>query len=143
MSSTVVAAYPFARMVFSAALRSFDFESWGRGCVMVPTYQLVGMVIKDVLRRSPHMWQSGAMEPTNTLIYKILKRQEWLAAKDAGQFTGSEVDRRDGYIHFSTATQAVETARLHFRGQADLVVLEVRTEGLGKALVWEASRGGQ
>lgn len=77
------------------------------------------------------------------LIYKILTRAEWLAAQSSGQFTGSEIDRRDGYIHFSTAEQARETARLHFHGKADLVVLEVPTEGLGAAIVWEPSRGSQ
>ncbi len=77
-----------------------------------------------------------------TAIYKILRREEWLAAQTAGVFTGSGIDHRDGYIHFSTAIQAQETARLHFRGQADLVVLEVDADALGAALVWEASRGG-
>ena len=75
-------------------------------------------------------------------IYKILKRDAWLAAQDAGTFTGAAIDHRDGYIHFSTGAQARETARLHFNGQADLVVLEVEADALGKALVWEPSRGG-
>lgn len=73
-------------------------------------------------------------------IYKILPRAEWVAAQAAGTFTGSGIDLRDGYIHFSTAAQATETARLHFHGKADLVVLEVDTAGL--ELVWEPSRGG-
>ncbi len=75
-----------------------------------------------------------------TSIYKILKRDEWLAAQRAGVFAGSGIDLRDGYIHFSTAAQAAETARLHFRGQTDLVVLEVNAEVL--TLKWEPSRGG-
>ena len=57
-------------------------------------------------------------------------------------FTGSEVDLRDGYIHFSSAAQLCETARLHFRGAQDLVALEVREEELGPSLRWEPSRGG-
>lgn len=77
-----------------------------------------------------------------TAIYKILRRDEWLAAQRAGVFTGSAIDHRDGYIHFSTAAQAQETARLHFRRQTDLVVLEVDATRLGSALVWEPSRGG-
>jgi len=76
------------------------------------------------------------------VIYKILRRLEWLSAKDAGTFTGSEVDRRDGYIHFSTAAQAQETAQRHFAGQTDLVVLEIEGDALGPALAWEPSRGG-
>jgi uncharacterized protein (DUF952 family) len=77
-----------------------------------------------------------------TTIYKILRRDEWLTAKAAGRFEGSAVDRRDGYIHFSDATQAQETARKHFSGQSDLVVLEIESTDLGAALVWEPSRGG-
>jgi uncharacterized protein (DUF952 family) len=48
----------------------------------------------------------------------------------------------DGFIHFSTAAQAAETARRHFHGQAGLVVLALEAEPLGPALKWEPSRGG-
>ena len=75
-------------------------------------------------------------------IYKILAREEWAAAEAAGAFAGSAVDLTDGYIHFSTAAQAPETARRHFAGQAGLVVLEIEADDLGEALVWEPSRGG-
>jgi uncharacterized protein (DUF952 family) len=76
-------------------------------------------------------------------IYKILPRTLWQAAQAAGQFDGAAIDLTDGYIHFSTAAQAQDTARLHFHGQPDLVVLAVDTARLGEALRWEASRGGQ
>ncbi len=76
-------------------------------------------------------------------IYKILPRAEWESAKAAGHYDGSVVDKRDGFIHFSTAEQAVETARRHFTGQVDLVVLKVPSEVLGEALKWEPSRGGE
>jgi uncharacterized protein (DUF952 family) len=75
-------------------------------------------------------------------IYKILPRSDWTAAERAGRFEGSAVDHEDGYIHFSTATQAGETARRYFAGQVDLVVLEVEGDDLGDALRWETSRGG-
>ncbi|WP_374469857.1 DUF952 domain-containing protein [Phenylobacterium sp.] len=75
-------------------------------------------------------------------IYKILPRAEWAAAERGGRFEGSAIDLQDGYIHFSTAAQAPETARRHFAGQADLVVLAVEADDLGSALRWEPSRGG-
>ena len=78
-----------------------------------------------------------------TRIYKILKRAEWDAAVRAGRFDGAAIDLADGYIHLSTAAQAPETARLHFAGQADLVLLRVDAGTLGEALKWEPSRGGQ
>ncbi len=77
-----------------------------------------------------------------TSIYKILPRDAWRSAQQSDTFIGSDVDRRDGFIHFSTAEQARETARRHFQGQRDLVVLEVEATALGSALKWEPSRGG-
>jgi len=75
-------------------------------------------------------------------IYKILPRTEWERAQTVGRFEGSAVDLADGFIHFSTAAQAQETARRHFAGQAELVVLEVEADDLGAALRFEPSRGG-
>ena len=77
-----------------------------------------------------------------TTIYKICTAAEWREAERAGSFRGSEVDRRDGYIHFSTAEQADETARKHFSGQRDLVLVSVDPNALGDRLKWEPSRGG-
>lgn len=77
-----------------------------------------------------------------TLIYKLLDAPSWMAAQAAGVFKGSAVDARDGFIHFSDAAQAQETARLHFKGACDLVLLSVESTRFGEALKWEASRGG-
>lgn len=76
-------------------------------------------------------------------VYKIVSRTAWEAAQAAGVFEGAAIDQRDGYIHLSTAAQAQETARLHFRGQPDLVVAAFEAAALGGGLRWEASRGGQ
>lgn len=77
-----------------------------------------------------------------SLIYKLLDRAAWRAARSAGTFAGSPVDLADGFIHFSTAQQAQETAAKHFRGVADLMLLSVDPARLGAPLVWEPSRGG-
>ena len=76
-------------------------------------------------------------------VYKILGREAWAAAERAGRFEGAEIDLADGYIHLSTAAQAPETARVHFAGEADLVLLRIDAGALGEALKWEPSRGGQ
>jgi uncharacterized protein (DUF952 family) len=60
----------------------------------------------------------------------------------AGVYEGSAVDLADGFIHFSTAAQAAETARKHFAGQGGLVLLALEAEALGPGLKWESSRGG-
>jgi uncharacterized protein (DUF952 family) len=78
-----------------------------------------------------------------TMIYKILPLAAWDDALAKGRFDGSSIDLQDGYIHFSTAAQAQETAAKHFRGQRGLVVVAVEAEALGDALRWEPSRGGQ
>jgi uncharacterized protein (DUF952 family) len=76
------------------------------------------------------------------MIYKICTASEWREAERLGSFPGSTVDRRDGFIHFSTAEQAAETAARHFAGQRDLVLIAVDADALGAALKWEPSRGG-
>jgi len=76
------------------------------------------------------------------LIYKIFRAPEWQALAETGSTTGAPVDLADGYIHFSTAEQAVETAAKHFAGSADLVLAAIETGRLGDALTWEPSRGG-
>lgn len=75
-------------------------------------------------------------------IYKICTRAEWTEAVRAGSFRGSAVDRRDGYIHFSTAQQVAETATKYFAGLADLVLVLVDADLLGPGLKWESARGG-
>jgi uncharacterized protein (DUF952 family) len=75
-------------------------------------------------------------------IYKILKAAEWADAEVLGRYDGSEADRRDKYIHFSTAAQVHETARRHFAGQGNLVLVAVNADALD-ALKWEPSRGGE
>jgi uncharacterized protein (DUF952 family) len=53
------------------------------------------------------------------------------------------VDRRDGFIHFSTGAQVAETASKHFAGQSDLLLVSVNATQLGDRLKWEPSRGGK
>lgn len=75
-------------------------------------------------------------------VYKILDEKLWQKAREDGVFRGAGIDLADGYIHFSTRDQAVETARLHFAGVDHLVLVAVDAKALGAALRFEASRGG-
>ena len=77
-----------------------------------------------------------------TRIYKLVSRGEWEAAKTSGAFLGAAVDLADGYIHFSTGGQAVETARKYFAGLSDILIVGFEAEALGPGLKWEPSRGG-
>lgn len=76
------------------------------------------------------------------VIYKIVPDAAWQDARAEGIFHGASIDLADGYIHFSTAAQARQTAALYFAGQADLLLVAVDTEALGAALKFEPSRGG-
>lgn len=76
------------------------------------------------------------------LIFKICDRGLWREAERVGVFAGAAVDLEDGFIHFSTAEQAAETAARHFAGKTDLLLIAVEAKALGGGLRYEASRGG-
>ena len=77
-----------------------------------------------------------------TLIFKICATAEWASATASGFYSGSEHDRRDGFIHFSTAAQLVGTLAKHYPGRADLLLIAVDPDVLGDALRWEPARDG-
>ncbi len=76
------------------------------------------------------------------LIYKIFRPSEWQHLQTHGETLGAPIDVSDGFIHFSTADQAKETAARHFANAGDLVLAAVETDALGQDLKWEPSRGG-
>lgn len=78
---------------------------------------------------------------TPQFIYKIATEAAFAPSRGSA-FAGMPIDERDGYMHFSTAGQLVETLRLHFAGQDRLVLLAVHAAALGRNLRWEPSRGG-
>jgi uncharacterized protein (DUF952 family) len=77
-----------------------------------------------------------------SIIYKIVPATLWQDAREAGEFKGAAIDLSDGFIHFSTADQAKETAARHFAGQDGLLLVAVDGEKLDDKLVFEPSRGG-
>ena len=76
------------------------------------------------------------------LIYKILTADQWADLQSKGVTDGAPVDVADGFVHFSTAEQAAETAAKHFAGQDNLRLLAMDSDHLGSDLKWETSRGG-
>lgn len=74
------------------------------------------------------------------LIYKIFRAPEWAELRQNGTTAGAPIDITDGYIHFSTAEQAAETAAKHFAGSDDLFLIAVESDRLGDDLKWEVSR---
>jgi uncharacterized protein (DUF952 family) len=76
------------------------------------------------------------------LVYKIFRAPEWAAFEMDGTTRGAPVDLADGYIHFSTAAQAPETAAKYFAGARNLVLVAVDVARLANELRWEPARGG-
>jgi uncharacterized protein (DUF952 family) len=77
-----------------------------------------------------------------TLVFKIISAEGWRQARLAGVFLGAAVDLGDGYIHLSGDSQVEETAKRHFSGQKDLLLVAFEAGSL-KNLKWEPSRGGE
>lgn len=74
------------------------------------------------------------------LILKIFRAEEWSDLRQNGKTSGAPIDVADGFIHFSTAHQAAETAAKHFAGEDELMLIAVDAERLGDDLTWEVSR---
>ena len=75
------------------------------------------------------------------LVYKICPRAAWHEAEQEGAYRGSADDRRDGFIHLSTASQVPGTAAKYFRGRMDLVLVAVDASALSAHLRYEPGRG--
>ena len=76
------------------------------------------------------------------MIYTLVRGADWDAAEVLGAYHGNADDRRDGFLHFSTAAQLRPTAAKHRAGEADLRMIEADTAALGDALRWEPAAGG-
>lgn len=76
------------------------------------------------------------------LIYKLFRENEWAEMQARGETPGAPIDVTDGYVHFSTAAQAAETAAKYFAGVEGLVLLALQSDTLGTDLRWEPARNG-
>lgn len=75
------------------------------------------------------------------VIYTMVQEADWQAAQAEGLYRGSADDRRDGFLHFSTAQQLRASAAKHRAGQPGLWLLAADTALLGEALRWEPAAG--
>lgn len=82
-------------------------------------------------QQTPRQPSQGELNGAPACVYRLLPRADWQAAVTAGEFTGSEHDRRDGFIHLSTAEQVDVTADLYYRKVPDLMLLCLQTSRLG------------
>jgi uncharacterized protein (DUF952 family) len=78
----------------------------------------------------------------DAVIYKILRQPEWAELQAIGAFDGSVHDRRDGFIHMSTAAQLQGTLDKHYTQGDDIILAAVRLADISDPVKWEVSRGG-
>jgi len=72
-------------------------------------------------------------------VFKIFTESEWSNFQETGQFSGSEDDIRDGFIHLSTKEQVDGVIERFFPGKHPLYVAEFSGPEFIKQLTWEAS----
>ena len=81
--------------------------------------------------------------PTSTadndqFVYRLLTRSEWTVALAQQRYLPTPLDQRDGFIHLSTLSQALDTARVHFPHATDLLLAQLNAATLWPHLRWEA-----
>ena len=74
-------------------------------------------------------------------IFKIIDKEEWQKAKQAGAYNGSDKDKKDGYIHFSEEDQVPETLKKYYPNKENLILLRVNAFKL-EHLLWEQASNG-
>lgn len=75
-----------------------------------------------------------------TLIYKILRTEEWQDLSANGETLGAPIDVADGYIHFSTSETIAETVSKYFHGVSGLKILAYDDQTITGPLKYEESR---
>ena len=56
--------------------------------------------------------------------YKVLRSDEWAEASSTGQII-TDLDKRDGFIHLSTAFQLAATLSFYFQDSEEVILLEL------------------
>jgi len=63
--------------------------------------------------------------------YKVLKSDEWADASSTGQII-TDLDKRDGFIHLSTASQLAATLSFYFQDSEEVILLELDLDKINK-----------
>ncbi len=82
-------------------------------------------------------------ESSAASVFKIFTQPQWSLFVSEGRFSGSDDDRRDGFIHLSFQEQLEGTLERHFSQQSNLVIAEFLLERLGNNVRMEKSRKGE
>ena len=78
---------------------------------------------------------------TKGFVYHLVPPKVWERALLEERYEPASL-KKEGFIHLSTESQLLESARLHLGQYEELVVLRLVVKRLKHALKWEESRGG-
>lgn len=73
-------------------------------------------------------------------IFHITDRSQWQAAQASGAYSHPSLEA-EGFIHCSTAEQVAWVANRFFRGQSQLLVLEIESDRLTPELRYDEVPG--
>ena len=74
------------------------------------------------------------------MIFHITSKSEWKEAQQRGEYVAPSLEA-EGFIHCSTEKQGLHDANAFYRGQNDLVLLELDEEKISPEIKWEAPAG--
>ena len=63
--------------------------------------------------------------------YKVLKSDEWAEALSTGKII-TDLDKRDGFIHLSTASQLATTLSFYFQESEEVILLQLDLDKINK-----------
>jgi len=75
------------------------------------------------------------------MIFHITSRTDWEAAQARGEYIAESL-ATEGFIHCSTISQVIPVANNFYKGQNDLLLLQIEPTLLSSTLKWEAPSGG-
>ena len=74
-------------------------------------------------------------------VYKILSIEEWDKAQKSG-LINTNLDIKDGFIHFSTASQLATSLELYFSNHQEVILLLPNMKTIGANLKYESTKPG-
>ena len=72
-------------------------------------------------------------------VYKILSIEEWDKAQKSG-FINTNLDIKDGFIHFSTASQLATSLELYFSNHKEVILILPNMKKIGANLKYESTK---
>jgi uncharacterized protein (DUF952 family) len=75
--------------------------------------------------------------------YKILTPHEWESFQELGEFRGTAIDLKDGYIHMSMNSQVEGVIERHFQNIRPLYILKIQSEIVESKVKFEEASNGE